>query len=82
MVVTFLFVFILNWAEFLLALTLTPSGGHDIDGAAEQIPERLEGAFTDRKPPSGTVVTIPVVVLGLLIQKHLVKGFSFGTIRK
>jgi ABC-type glycerol-3-phosphate transport system permease component len=28
------------------------------------------------------MITIPVVVLGILIQKHLVKGFSFGTIRK
>ena len=28
------------------------------------------------------MITIPVVILGILIQKHLVKGFSFGTIRK
>ena len=27
-------------------------------------------------------LTIPVVILGMLIQKHLVKGFSFGTIKK
>ena len=30
----------------------------------------------------GTVVTIPVVIFGFLIQKHLVKGFSFGMIRR
>jgi ABC-type glycerol-3-phosphate transport system permease component len=28
------------------------------------------------------MITIPVVILGMLIQSHLVKGFSFGTIRK
>ena len=43
MVVTFLFVFILNWAEFLLALTLDASRGDDADGAAQQVPERVGG---------------------------------------
>ena len=36
----------------------------------------------DRRPPSAPSSPFPVVILGLLIQKHLVKGFSFGTIRK
>ena len=41
-----------------------------------------EGRLYGPQAAIGTVVTVPVVILGLLIQKHLVKGFSFGTIRK
>jgi multiple sugar transport system permease protein len=41
-----------------------------------------EGRLYGPQAAIGTVVTVPVVIMGLLIQKHLVKGFSFGTIRK
>ncbi|PYN42056.1 MAG: carbohydrate ABC transporter permease, partial [Candidatus Rokuibacteriota bacterium] len=30
----------------------------------------------------GTLATLPVVVMGFLIQKHLLRGFSFGLLRK
>ena len=36
----------------------------------------------DVKPAIGVVITVPVIILGMLIQKHLVKGFTFGMIRK
>jgi ABC-type glycerol-3-phosphate transport system permease component len=38
--------------------------------------------FNGPQAAIGTVITIPVVILGVLIQKHLITGFSFGTIRK
>ena len=38
--------------------------------------------FSGPQAAIGTMITIPVVILGMLIQSHLVKGFSFGTIRK
>jgi hypothetical protein len=41
-----------------------------------------EGRLYGPQAAIGTMITIPVVILGMLIQKHLVKGFSFGTIRK
>jgi ABC-type glycerol-3-phosphate transport system permease component len=28
------------------------------------------------------VITLPVVILGILIQKHLITGFSFGMLRR
>jgi multiple sugar transport system permease protein len=82
MVVTFLFVFILNWAEFLLALTLTHPEVTTLTVLLNKFQSASEGRLYGPQAAIGTVVTIPVVVLGLLIQKHLVKGFSFGTIRK
>jgi multiple sugar transport system permease protein len=82
MVVTFLFVFILNWAEFLLALTLTHPEVTTLTVLLNKFQSASEGRLYGPQAAIGTVVTVPVVILGLLIQKHLVKGFSFGTMRK
>ena len=82
MVVTFLFVFILNWAEFLLALTLTHPEVTTLTVLLNKFQSASEGRLYGPQAAIGTVITIPVVILGILIQKHLVKGFSFGTIRK
>lgn len=82
MVVTFLFVFILNWAEFLLALTLTHPQVTTLTVLLNKFQSAAEGRLYGPQAAIGTIITIPVVILGLLIQKHLVKGFSFGTIRK
>ncbi|MGE0850647.1 MAG: carbohydrate ABC transporter permease [Hyphomicrobiaceae bacterium] len=82
MVVTFLFVFILNWAEFLLALTLTHPEVTTLTVLLNKFQSAAEGRLYGPQAAIGTVVTVPVVIMGLLIQKHLVKGFSFGTIRK
>jgi multiple sugar transport system permease protein len=82
MVVTFLFIFILNWSEFLLALTLTHPSVTTLPVLLNKFQSAVEGRLYGPQAAIGTVITIPVVVLGILIQKHLVKGFSFGMIRK
>ncbi|MEM2195148.1 MAG: carbohydrate ABC transporter permease [Candidatus Methanomethylicia archaeon] len=77
---TALFVFILNWCEFLLALILT-------HGAIITIPVQVKNFFTysgqlyGPQAAFGTVVVIPLIVFSLIIQKHLVRGLTFGAIR-
>lgn len=82
MVVTFLFIFILNWSEFLLALTLTHPNVTTLPVLLNKFQSAVEGRLYGPQAAIGTVITIPVVVLGVVIQKHLIKGFSFGMIRK
>lgn len=82
MMVTLLFVFILNWSEFLLALTLTQPKVLTLPVLLNKFQSAVEGRLYGPQAAIGTVVTLPVVVLGFLIQKHLVKGFSFGMIRR
>ena len=82
MVVTFLFVFILNWAEFLLALTLTHPEVETLPVLLNKFQSASEGRLYGPQAAIGTVITIPVVVMGMMIQKHLVKGFSFGMMRR
>lgn len=82
MAVTLMFVFILNWSEFLLALTLTTPKVLTLPVLLNKFQSAVEGRLYGPQAAIGTVVTLPVVVLGFLIQKHLVKGFSFGMIRR
>jgi multiple sugar transport system permease protein len=82
MTVTLLFVFILNWSEFLLALTLSQPKVLTLPVLLNKFQSAVEGRLYGPQAAIGTVVTIPVVVLGFAIQKHLVKGFSFGMIRR
>ena len=80
MVVTFLF--ILNWSEFLFALTLTQPKVSTMPVLLNKFQSASEGRLYGPQAAIGTVITIPVVILGMLIQKHLVKGFSFGMMRR
>ena len=80
--VTYLFVFILNWSEFLLALTLTHPEVTTLPVLLNKFQSASEGRLYGPQAAIGTVITIPVIVLGVIIQKHLIRGFSFGTIRK
>jgi multiple sugar transport system permease protein len=82
MVVTFLFIFILNWSEFLLALTLTQPGVSTLPVLLNKFQSAVEGRLYGPQAAIGTIITLPVLILGILIQKHLIKGFSFGMMRK
>jgi multiple sugar transport system permease protein len=82
MVVTFLFIFILNWAEFLLSLTLTHPNVSTLPVLLNKFQSASEGRLYGPPAAIGTVITSPVVIVGVLIQKHLVKGFSFGLMRR
>lgn len=82
LVVTFLFVFILNWSELLLALTLTNTEVSTIPIQLNKFQSANEGRDYGPQAAIGAIATLPVVVLGFLIQKHLLRGFSFGLLRK
>ncbi|MFQ5763101.1 MAG: carbohydrate ABC transporter permease, partial [Candidatus Bathyarchaeia archaeon] len=75
-----LFTFIINWGEFgfallftqSVALTVPPSFLHYMAGG---------GFLYAPMTALGVVAVIPVVVFGYIIQKHLVRGLSFGALK-
>ena len=75
--VTFAFVFILNWSEFLLASTLA---GDQLTTATVQL-SRYEGLL-GAQAAFGTIAIAPLIILGFAVQKHLVTGFSYGLVRR
>jgi multiple sugar transport system permease protein len=78
---TALFVFILNWTEFLYALIFTSTRSITVPVQLSHYVGAV-GRFYGPQAALGVVASIPVVILGYLIQRHLVTGFSFGLIRK
>jgi multiple sugar transport system permease protein len=78
--VTALFIFIINWSEFMVALTLTSRN-------AVTIPVQIALYSTDAgflygvMAALGMIAIIPTLVFGLAIQRYLVRGFTFGAVK-
>jgi multiple sugar transport system permease protein len=77
---TGMFLVIQAWNEFLFALVLTGTDTYTL-------PVSITTFWTDRQvlwgqiAAAGMVMTAPLVVLGLLMQRHLVRGFTMGAIQ-
>jgi multiple sugar transport system permease protein len=78
---TALFVFILNWTEFLYALIFTSTRSITVPVQLSHYVGAV-GRFYGPQAALGVIASIPAVIFGYLIQRHLVTGFSFGLIRK
>ena len=76
-IATGLFIFILNWSEFLLAMVLS-------EKTVITVPVNINfynGAF-GIQAALATVAALPIVLAGLLIHKHLARGFTLGAIKR
>ena len=78
---TGLFVFILNWTEFLFAQVFTSREAITIPVQVSHYVGAV-GRFYGPMAALGVVASIPVVIAGYLIQQHLVTGFTFGLVRE
>lgn len=79
---TTLFIFILNWSEFLFALVLSYT-------TIETIPVRLAkyvtataGTLYGVQAALAVLAMIPLVIAGFLIQNHLARGMTFGAVKR
>lgn len=79
---TGLFVFILNWSDFMIALVLTDRKWTTIPVHISKLQSALVGQLYGPKAALGIIAAVPPIVLGILIQKWLVRGLTFGAIKK
>jgi multiple sugar transport system permease protein len=79
---TALFVFILNWSDFLIALILTDRRWTTIPVFISKLQSAMVGALYGPKAALGMIAAVPPIVFGILIQKYLVRGLTFGAIKK
>ena len=79
---TALFVFILNWSDFLVALLLTNRNWPTIPVFLNTLVSSEIGAQHGPKAALGLIAVIPPMIFGLLIQRYLVRGLTFGAIKK
>lgn len=81
-VATCLFILILTWSEYLLGLVMTAAESQTLPVQLSKFEGTQEGRQFGLQSALSIGVTIPLIVIGLLIHKHLVRGFSFGMIRR
>lgn len=82
LVATFLFILILTWSEYLLALILSKTDVVTLPVELSKYEGSTEGRVYGRQAALAVGVTIPLVIIGVFIRKHLARGFSFGMVRR
>jgi multiple sugar transport system permease protein len=79
---TALFVFILNWSDFLIARVMT----QDTNNTAPVYLQSLQGGAAGNEyglqAALAMILIVPVAIFGLLIQRYLVRGLTFGAIKR
>lgn len=79
---TFMFILILTWSEYLMALILTKTDVVTLPIQLAKYEGAAEGRLYGRQAALAVGITFPLVIIGILIRKHLVRGFSFGMVKR
>lgn len=74
------FTFIACWTEFFFALVLTSRNAYTLPTVFRSFLS-FQGAQYGEASALGIVSLVPSIVLGVLVQKHLVRGLTLGAIR-
>ncbi|MCC7348065.1 MAG: carbohydrate ABC transporter permease, partial [Variibacter sp.] len=82
LVATFLFILILTWSEYLLALILSKTEVTTLPVELSKYQGTTEGKVYGRQAALAVGITVPLMIVGLIIRKHLARGFSFGMVRR
>jgi multiple sugar transport system permease protein len=78
---TAIFCLIISWNEFLLALIIT------LTEQSQTLPIGIAGRVTQYNTywgeisAAGFMASIPIVIFAFVVQKHLVRGLSFGAVK-
>jgi multiple sugar transport system permease protein len=78
---TAIFCLIVSWNEFLLALILT------LTARSQTLPIGIAGRVTQYTTywgeisAAGFMACIPIMIFAFIVQKHLVRGLSFGAVK-
>jgi multiple sugar transport system permease protein len=79
---TALFIFILNWSDYLIALLLTRKEWTTIPVYMNALATAASGQLYGAKAALGLIAAIPPVILGIAIQRFLVRGLTFGALKQ
>jgi multiple sugar transport system permease protein len=82
LVATFLFILILTWSEYLLALIITKTQVATVPIELSKYQGSTEGRVYGRQAALSVGITVPLMIVGIVIRKHLARGFSFGMVRR
>jgi len=69
-----IFCVIFSWSEFLFAFLLTQT-------EAKTMPVAIAELSWQQASVAGTTIIIPIFLLSICVQKHLIRGLTFGAIK-
>jgi multiple sugar transport system permease protein len=79
---TALFVFILNWSDFLIAKVMTQDTGNTAPVYLQSLQGGASGNEYGLQAALAMILIVPVAIFGLSIQRYLVRGLTFGAIKR
>lgn len=79
---TALFVFILNWSDFLIALVMTQDNARTAPVYLQSLQSGSSGQEYGKQAALAVILILPPAIFGLAIQKYLVRGLTFGAIKR
>lgn len=79
---TALFVFILNWSDFLIAKVMTQDTGATAPVYLQSLQGGAAGNEYGLQAALACILIVPPALFGLLIQRYLVRGLTFGAIKR
>jgi len=79
---TTMFIFILNWSEFMFALVLSYTNVSTIPVQLAKYVTATAGTLYGVQAALAVLAMAPLVVAGYLIQGHLARGMTFGAIKQ
>ncbi|MFN8187160.1 MAG: carbohydrate ABC transporter permease [Gaiellales bacterium] len=79
---TALFVFILNWSDFLIAKVMTQDTGNTAPVYLQSLQGGAAGNEYGLQAALAVLLVLPPAIFGLSIQRYLVRGLTFGAIKR
>jgi multiple sugar transport system permease protein len=79
---TALFVFILNWSDFLIAKVMTQDTGNTAPVYLQSLQGGASGNEYGLQAALAMLLILPPAIFGLAIQRYLVRGLTFGAIKR
>jgi multiple sugar transport system permease protein len=79
---TALFVFILNWSDFLIALVMTTPRTETAPVYLQALQSGASGQEYGKQAALAMILIMPPAIFGLAIQRYLVRGLTFGAIKR
>ncbi|MGH2615807.1 MAG: carbohydrate ABC transporter permease, partial [Thermomicrobiales bacterium] len=80
LIATATFAFIFSWTEFLFAVIFTRTNAVTLPVTIAGL-SGTQGSNWGQASALAVVATAPIFVLGLLVQKHFVRGLTLGAVR-
>jgi multiple sugar transport system permease protein len=79
---TALFVFILNWSDFLIALVMSQNDAKTAPVYLQSLQSGSSGQEYGKQAALAMILIMPPAIFGLAIQRYLVRGLTFGAIKR